>query len=151
MDANVLAQAFTPFFTTKPKGMGTGLGLSSAYGIVRQNNGQIRAESTPGEGSTFAVFLPLCEGVAKGAEEAKQRFREEPGVDLAILDVLMPGQSGPELGLELRARHSDLPILFVSGFVADELKLEGLGPTDFLQKPFTASGLTQKIREILDR
>ncbi len=58
MDRQTLAQIFEPFFTTKGKGRGTGLGLASAYGIVRQSGGQIVAESEPGKGSEFRIYLP---------------------------------------------------------------------------------------------
>jgi CheY-like chemotaxis protein len=54
-----LAQCFEPFFTTKGPHEGTGLGLSSAFGIVTQSGGFLRADSTPGTGSTFEIFLPL--------------------------------------------------------------------------------------------
>ena len=58
MAADVMEKIFEPFFSTKEVGKGTGLGLSTVYGVVKQTGGFIYAESTPGEGTIFRVFLP---------------------------------------------------------------------------------------------
>ncbi|UFS70982.1 PAS domain S-box protein [Geomonas sp. RF6] len=85
MSADDLDRIFEPFYTTKGPGCGTGLGLSIVYGIVKQHNGYINVDSTPGQGTTFEIYLPITDPV-------------EQSIDLS---------------LPLPQRHGDETILFI--------------------------------------
>ena len=84
----LLDKIFEPFFTTKRPGEGTGLGLSTAYGIVKQSGGFIFADSTPGVGSTFSLYFPVHHGAVAMAEPVASRppLRSGQGVVLLVED-----------------------------------------------------------------
>ncbi|WP_237215260.1 hybrid sensor histidine kinase/response regulator, partial [Falsiroseomonas oryziterrae] len=89
MSPEVLEHALEPFFTTKPLGRGTGLGLSQVYGFVRQSGGALRVESSPGQGTTVRLWLPF---VAQREEEGGDVPHEAPepaqqGGDATVLLV----------------------------------------------------------------
>ena len=200
MDAETVARAFEPFFTTKGRSEGTGLGLSTVYGIVKQSNGYVAVDSEPGRGTVVTVYLPrvsavaeverahaaprpapeprggsetvlvvedeeivrslvreLLEGLgytvldARDGEEALALLRSGLPIDLVITDMVMPRMSGRELARRAAKVHPDTAILLVSGYAGDTSAQGPLDPgTAFLEKPFTAIELAEKVRELLD-
>jgi PAS domain S-box-containing protein len=84
MDRETQANIFEPFFTTKEKGKGTGLGLATVFGIVKQSGGHIVVESEPGHGSVFRLYLPQADGVEDTPEE-KQAPTGLSGTETVLL------------------------------------------------------------------
>jgi PAS domain S-box-containing protein len=130
MDKETLAQVFEPFFTTKGLGKGTGLGLATVYGIVKQNNGFIYAYSEPGKGTTFKIYLPeiaaetVATTVASKTEaprgrgetillvEDEKSLRVTCGLFLEALDYKVLAAETPGEALQMTARHpGDIHVL----------------------------------------
>ncbi|MGK5024171.1 PAS domain-containing protein [Janthinobacterium sp. RB2R34] len=99
MSGPVLQRAFEPFFTTKPEGAGTGLGLSMAYGFVKQSRGHIRIYSEPGHGTGVKIYLPRTlmaeaadedelSGVVTGGTETVLVVEDDVGVRATVVDML---------------------------------------------------------------
>jgi CheY-like chemotaxis protein/nitrogen-specific signal transduction histidine kinase len=197
MDEETLKHVFEPFYTTKEVGKGTGLGLATVYGMVKQSSGYIWAQSQPGRGAEFIVQLPQVEPLegirpsgphtettpasgtllvvedeqlvlsllsrslresgyhvveAVDGSSALERMIELEGkVDGVVTDIIMPRLNGRELASEIRNRWPGIPILFISGYTAEEVVGRGLinRGEAFLQKPFDPRGLTAKVREML--
>jgi len=85
MDEATLARIFEPFFTTKEEGRGTGLGLSTVFGIVEQHRGQIRVDSAPGRGTTFRIDLPCVTTASDPAPDSQRASARTHGRETILL------------------------------------------------------------------
>jgi signal transduction histidine kinase/CheY-like chemotaxis protein len=135
MDAKTRAHIFEPFFTTKEFGKGTGLGLATVYGIVKQSGGFIWVESEPGQGATFEIYLPHSKKSAVDKEESGKPtalprgtetvlvVEDEPGIREIASSFLrengytvLEGRDGVE-ALEVATRYSGKIHLLLSDIV----------------------------------
>jgi PAS domain S-box-containing protein len=147
MSAETLQHIFEPFFTTKGMGIGTGLGLSTVYGIVRQSRGWVRADSRPGEGSVFRIYLPRAAGVAEGRDAAAAPA-DVPGGTETVL-VVEDQAEVRRLALRiLKSNGYDL-LEASSGPDALELSRSHMGPIHLLVTDVVMPGMTG--RELANR
>jgi CheY-like chemotaxis protein len=85
IEDRVKARIFEPYFTTKSKDDGTGLGLSTVHGIVRQSGGWIAVESQSGKGSTFSIYLPRYQELTEAGSDVPATFAKSTGVETILL------------------------------------------------------------------
>lgn len=199
MDKITTEKVFEPFFTTRQMGRGAGLGLASAYGIIKNHGGTIDVKSTMGKGSTFTIFLPVAEMrqtdilltkgkdkiqrgnetilfvddedividvgkdmlselgyhvlTAGSGEEAVQTYSSnQNAIDMVILDMIMPSMGGGETYNKLKEINKDVKVLLSSGYSIDGQANEIMerGCNGFIQKPFTMSNISNKVRDVLE-
>ncbi|HYC30649.1 MAG TPA: MASE1 domain-containing protein, partial [Gemmatimonadales bacterium] len=128
MDRETLAHIFEPFFTTKGIGRGTGLGLSTVYGIVKQSDGYVWAYSEPGQGTAFRVYLPLTgEPETPAAETAREIPRASGEVVLLVEDEEMvreiAARALTEAGYRVLQAESGTRALQVLGETGERISL----------------------------
>ena len=140
-----MSHLFQPFFTTKEKGKGTGLGLSTVYGIVKQNHGDVWARSTPGEGTTFTIYLPRVEALEECIESTSTHrpayagtetillVEDEDGVRRLLKHILsrqgytvLEAPDGPE-ALECLANHEGTVHLLLTDMVMPRMSGRDVG------------------------
>jgi two-component system, cell cycle sensor histidine kinase and response regulator CckA len=85
MDETIMEHLFEPFFTTKAPGKGTGLGLATSYGIIRQNGGSIEMESTPGSGTCVRIYFPRTTGVYEQPSAHGEEIENVTGEETILL------------------------------------------------------------------
>ena len=143
MDAATLARAVEPFFSTKPVGQGTGLGLSMAHGVARQLGGDLRLSSVPGQGTTAELLLPAATGIA-GAPVASAEVAAGGATDPAPPSRILVVDDDP---LIIRSTADMLEDLGHSVLEADcgakaLAILAGGAPVDLLVTDYAMPGMT---------
>ena len=150
MNKEILLKIFEPFFTTKKEGQGTGLGLATVYGIVKQNGGFVNVESEPGQGTIFRIYLPRhVDGAAETTKDEKEpEVRggtetvlivedEEPVLKLsqAMLEVLgytVLAANGKDQALEIARNYPEKIHLLLTDVVMPDMNGKELA--DRIQK-----------------
>lgn len=142
MDAETQAHIFEPFFTTKEKGKGTGLGLATVYGIVKQSGGYVWVYTEPGRGTSFKVYLPRIEDeqTARG-RDGKSDAQELPRGSETVL--LVEDEKGVrELAREYLELTGYTVIAAEDGHTALELAAMHVGPIQLLMTDVVMPGIS---------
>ena len=149
MDAETQAHVFEPFFTTKEKGKGTGLGLATVYGVVKQSGGYVWVYSEPGRGTSFKIYLPrIEEKVVPGARDGKIDARPAERGSETIL--LVEDEKGVrELAREYLTSTGYTVIEAEDGHTALELAAMHVGPVHLLLTDVVMPGISG--RELAER
>ncbi len=150
MDAATRERIFEPFFTTKERGRGTGLGLSTVYGIVKQHGGHVWVYSEPGKGTTFKVYLPVA---SQGTTELSAKL-PRPATRAESQATVLVAEDDPILGKLICAVLSVegyRPLLAAQGEEAIRLWEEheesiGLLVTDMTMPGLTGPELIERVR-----
>ncbi len=151
MDEETRTHIFEPFFTTKEVGKGTGLGLATVYGIVKQSGGFIWVESTLGRGTTFEIYLPLASGPASKAEaEAKATALRRGSETILVVE----DEAGVrELAGEFLKAHGYTVLEAKDGIEALEIAARHEGPihvilTDMIMPRMNGTEVVRRLKGI---
>lgn len=151
MDHETARQIFEPFFTTKEMGKGTGLGLSTVYGIVKQNNGLINFDSSPGEGTRFRIYLPRHKEECMIIESSLEHTGIHAGNEtvLVVEDekslLEMVRIMLEELGYKVLTAHNPLDAIRLAAEHPEEINLL---LTDVVMPEMNGNDLATRISEI---
>jgi CheY-like chemotaxis protein len=150
IDRETLERIFDPFFTTKPPGEGTGLGLSTVYGIVKQTGGHVLVYSEPGRGTTFKVYLPRM--WERAAEREEERAARAPRVGGGTETVLLVEDEDVVRTLVREMLEADGYTVLAAprGVRALEVARSHAGPIDVLMTDVVMPGISgQQLAEQL--
>ena len=149
MDAETQAHVFEPFFTTKEKGKGTGLGLATVYGVVKQSGGYVWVYSEPGRGTSFKIYLPRIEETAVPAGRDGKNEMQIPERGSETILLVEDEKGVRELAREYLASSGYTVIEAEDGHTALELAAMHVGPIHLLLTDVVMPGISG--RELAER